>query len=103
MKILMPWAASASAVAAPIPRFAPVMRTTLSLSPVSIIILPLALTQGRGLPGGVGEPPRTFDHGLGAAFDELAVRENRPVNIPRLQPIEECDTPDAPVAQQQPE
>jgi hypothetical protein len=38
MKIFLPYAASASAVAAPIPAIWSVMRTTLSLSPVSLTI-----------------------------------------------------------------
>src|SRR5215469_11319518 len=97
MKILVPWAASASAVAAPIPRLAPVMRTTLSLSRVSITILASLR------PRLFGRTACTFDCGLGAAVDELAVREDRPVEIPRQKPMEEWDTLGAPAVQQQPE
>jgi hypothetical protein len=44
-----------------------------------------------------------FNRGLSAVVDDLAMCEDRPIEIPRQKPMEECVTLDASVAHQQPE
>jgi len=53
--------------------------------------------------GCLGELPRALYLAPGAALDDVAVREDRSIEIPRLKPIEELEAFRAPAAQQQSE